>query len=183
MSFRKTLPPLVLVTAFFIFAESKPAYGQLCTSMAISVATAPGGATVTGSGGAFSVAFGNVNGLGIFTPAAGVSVSQSSSGATYTTPVRVTVSYVACIGGTRSTRIYQDSTTSSASRSAAREGATAASVISVPTSQASATTINTSPPSGTTITRFVGVFVSNANGASAVTGTLAPKFIYQLVSQ
>jgi hypothetical protein len=183
MTIRKALPLLVLMTALYIFAGPKPAHGQICSTMTISVSTAPGGATVTGSGGAFSVSFGNVNGLGIFTPAPGVSVSKSSSGATYTTPVRVTVSYVGCVGGTRSTHIYQDSTTSSASQSAAREGAAAASVISVPTTQVSATQINTSPPSDTTITRFVGVFVSNANGASRVTGTLAPGFIYRLVSQ
>jgi hypothetical protein len=182
MSFGNVLRLVVLSAALHAFAGATAVYGQVCTSMSISVSTAPGGATVTGSGGAFSVSFGNVNGLGILTPAAGVSVSQSAGGATYTTPVRVTVTYT-CVLGTRTTRVYHDSTTSAASQSAAREGATAASVVSVPNSQASETLINTPPASGTVITRYVGVFVSNANGASSVTGTLAPKFIYRLASQ
>src|SRR6266404_1856446 len=111
MSFGNLLRLVVLSAALHVFAGATAVYGQVCASMSISVATAPGGATVTGSGGAFSVSFGSVNGLGILTPAAGVNVSQSGSGATYTTPVRVTVTYT-CVLGTRTTRIHQDSTTS-----------------------------------------------------------------------
>lgn len=157
----------------------------LCVQLTVTIGTASGGATVSGSTGVFSVSFGNVNGLGIGTPASGVSVSKSASGATYTTPIVITATFTGCLplSTTKTLTIYQDATTSSKSQSAAREGSSAASVVTVPTSLASATIVTSSPTSGAAITRYVGVFVSNANGGSAVTGTLAPKFIYNLKVQ
>ena len=182
----KTLRFIILFAALYVCAEAT-AYAGACNSIAISAQTASGGATVTGSNGVFSVSLGSVNGLGIFTPAPGVSVSKSSSGATYTTPVTIQVTYSNCSGGLFFTiKGYQDSTTSSASQTAARAGSAAAAVTTVPTSQASATTISTPTNNGNgtiNITRYVGVFVSNANGASNVTGALAPKFIFQFVAQ
>ena len=152
-----------------------------CESIQLSIETASGGATVSGSGGAFSVSFDGVNGLGISTPASGVSVSTSSGGATYTTPVIIRATFTGCSppGATKTITVYQDATASSQSQSAAREGSSSGSVVTVPASQASATIVTSSPASGAAITRYVGVFVGNANGGSAVTGTLAPKFIYQ----
>lgn len=164
-------------------ASAKPA-AQLstCVSITVAIETGAGGATVTNGGsGAFSVSFGNVNGLGLGTPASGVNISTSSSGATYTTPITVRATFLVCLplNVTKTVSIYQDATTSSASQSAAREGSTAGSVVSVPNLQASATTVTSSPTSGAAITRYVGVFVSNANGGSRVTGALVPKFIYE----
>lgn len=158
--------------------------GGTCDTITVSIETASGGATVSGSSGVFSVSFGNVNGLGIGTPASGVTVSKSASGATYTTPIVVRVTFTNCSGGLniKTVKVYQDATTSSASQSAAREGAAAGSVVSVPSSQGSATTVTSSPVSGAAITRYVGLFVSNANGASRVTGSLAPKLIYQFTA-
>lgn len=153
-----------------------------CASITIAIGTGSGGATVTNGGsGAFSVSFGNVNGLGIGTPASGVSVSTSPSGATYTTPITVTPTFLVCLplGVTQTVSVYQNATTSSASQTSAREGGNAGSVVSVPNLQASATTITSSPVSGAAITRYVGVFVSNTNGGSRVTGVLAPKFVYE----
>lgn len=140
---------------------------------------------MTGSSGAFSISFGNLNGLGIGTLTSGVSVSKSGSGATYTTPITVKTTFTNCSGGlqNQTINVYQDSTTSANSQSAAREGSAAGSVVSVPTSSGSATTIRTVSNqniSNQTLTRFVGLFISNANGASRVTGTLAPKLIYQV---
>jgi len=151
------------------------------TAIQLNIATAAGGAVVTdGGSGAFSVPFGNVNGLGVGTPAAGVSVSSSGSGATYTSPVSVTPSFSGFANSTASVKIYQDSSTSAASQAAAREGSAAGSVASVPTTQAAANTVTATAASAVAITRYVGVFVSNANGGSAVSGTLSPKFIYQV---
>jgi hypothetical protein len=184
MSLGKAARFIFLLAAFCVVAGATTAYG--CDTVSLTVQTATGGATVTGSAGVFSVSLGNVNGLGIGTPAAGVSKSISANGATYTTPVKLTVTYANCSGGspTATVKVYQDSTTSANSKSAARGGSAAASVIAIPTSLATATTINTSTSgsgSGTAIiTRYVGVYVSNANGASRVTGALAPKFIYNV---
>jgi hypothetical protein len=177
------LRPFVLVASIFLFATV--ASGGTCDTITVSIQTASGGATVTGSSGAFSISFGNLNGLGIGTLTSGVSVSKSGSGATYTTPITVKTTFTNCSGGlqNQTINVYQDSTTSANSQSAAREGSAAGSVVSVPTSSGSATTIRTVSNqniSNQTLTRFVGLFISNANGASRVTGTLAPKLIYQV---
>jgi hypothetical protein len=182
VDFAKTSRLLVLVAGLFLFAGN--AFAGDCDTVTLSIQTAGGGATVTGSNGAFSISFGSLNGLGIGTPVSGVSVSKSGTGATYTTPITVKTTFSGCSGGLQSQviKVYQDSTTSANSQSAAREGSAAGSVVSVPTSQASATTVRTvnGNISNQTFTRFVGLFVSNANGASRVTGTLAPKLIYQV---
>lgn len=152
-----------------------------CDTMSVTIQTASGGVVVTGSNDVFSVDFGNVNGLGLGTPAAGVSVSRSSTGATYTTPVIIKANFTNCSGGgTLTLKVYQDSTTNSASQTAARQGSAPGSVIAVPSTLASATLITSSPVNGASITRYVGIFVSNANGAGRVTGSLAPRFIFQL---
>jgi hypothetical protein len=181
IDFTNALRLLVLLASLVLFAGT--AFAGDCT-ITLSIQTATG-ATVTGSAGNFSVAFGSVNGLGIGTLTSGVSVSKSGTGATYTTPVTVKTVFSSCSGGLQNQiiKVYQNSTTSANSQAAAREGSAAGSVVSVPTSQGSATTIRTVSNqniSNQTLTRFVGLFISNANGASNVTGTLAPKLIYQV---
>jgi hypothetical protein len=55
-------------------------------------------------------------------------------------------------------------------------------------SPASATTVNASPPktittaaaNGVPITRYVGLFVSNANGAGRVSGAMTVRVVYQI---
>jgi hypothetical protein len=148
------------------------------TAIQLDVAT-NGGATVSGSAGAFTVSFGNVNGLGLGTPATGVTLGTvDSTGAIYTTPVSVTPTFSGFTSTTATVKVYQDSTTSAASQSAAREGSAAGSVATVPTTAGAATTVSSTAATATAITRYVGLFVSNANGSSKVVGALAPKFIY-----
>ncbi|HEX8556517.1 MAG TPA: hypothetical protein VF668_00215 [Pyrinomonadaceae bacterium] len=149
------------------------------TAVTLTINTGSGGAAVSDDGsGAFSVSFGNVNGLGVGAAAAGVSVSTSGSGATYTTPITVTPAFSGFTSTTATVKVYQDSGASADSQSAAREGGSAGGVASVPTVAGSATTVSASAASGSGITRYVGVFVSNANGGGKVVGSLAPKFIY-----
>lgn len=149
------------------------------TAVTLTIATGPSGAAVEPDGaGAFSVSFGNVNGLGIGTPAANVTVKKSGGGATYTTPITVTPAFSGFDGNTATVKVYQDSSTSSDSQLAAREGGSEGGVDSVPAAAGSANTVSASALSGSGITRYVGVFVSNVNGGSKVVGTLAPKFIY-----
>lgn len=150
------------------------------TAVTLTIKTGPGGATVTeGGSGAFSVSFGNVNGLGVGTPDNGVSVDKSSgSGATYTTPITVTPAFSGFTSTTATVKVYQDPGASSASQSAAREGGAVGTVASVPTDSGSANTVSAAASSASGITRYVGVFVSNANGGGKVVGALSPKFIY-----
>ena len=152
------------------------------TAVTLTINTGSGGATVSDDGsGAFSVSFGNVNGLGVGAAVAGVSVSTSGSGATYTTPITVTPAFSGFASTTATVKVYQDSGASTDSQSAAREGGSAGGVAAVPTVSGSATTVSASAASGSGITRYVGVFVSNANGGSKVVGSLAPKFVYTVM--
>jgi hypothetical protein len=197
MSLKNILRLGVLLAAMAIFATTAAAQGSCssCTTVSsnltlsataetaiqLVISTGSGGATVTdGGSGAYTVPFGNVNGLGIGTPAAGINVSASGSGATYTTPINVTPNFSGFANTTATVKVYQDATTSANSQSAAREGSAAGSVASVPTTSGSANTVSATASTATAITRYVGVFVSNVNGGSAVTGSLAPKFIYSV---
>lgn len=149
------------------------------TAVTLTIDKSSGVQDVSDNGsGAFSVSFGSVNGLGVGTPDSGVTVEKSPTGATYTTPIIVTPAFSGFTSTTATVKVYQDSTTSSASQSAAREGSSANGVASVPTVADSATTVSASAASSSGITRYVGVFVSNANGGGKVVGSLAPKFIY-----
>jgi hypothetical protein len=61
------------------------------TAMQLTISAGDGGAEVVDDGGgAFSINFVNVNGLGLGSPAAGVSVVASGSGALYKTPINLT---------------------------------------------------------------------------------------------
>jgi hypothetical protein len=62
---------------------------QTTVQLNISTSAAPG-ATVGGSDGAFTIDFGNVNALGIGTPASGVTVSAGTGSALYTSPIVLT---------------------------------------------------------------------------------------------
>ena len=156
------------------------------SALQIDIATDVGGATVTGavgenSTGVFSVSFGNVNGLGIGSPTSGVSItSRDSSGTLYTSPIKLTPYFSGFTSTTATVKVYQDASTSSNSQSAAREGSAPGSVAAVPTTALTANTVTSTAASGTDITRYVGLFVSNANGGSSVTGALAPKVIYEV---
>jgi hypothetical protein len=156
------------------------------SALQIDIATDAGGATVTGatgenSTGVFSVSFGNVNGLGIGSPTSGVSItSRDSSGALYTSPIKLTPYFSGFTSTTATIKVYQDATTSSNSQAAVREGGAPGSVATVPTTALTANTVTSTAASGTDITRYVGLFVSNANGGSSVTGALAPKVIYEV---
>jgi hypothetical protein len=65
------------------------------TAVQLNISTGSGGATVSGSTatGLFSISFGNVNGLGVGTPGAGITVVVDGSGALYKTPINVTPLY------------------------------------------------------------------------------------------
>jgi hypothetical protein len=63
-------------------------------------------------------------------------------------------------------------------RAATREGAAAASVAAPSTTVPNI--FNTTATNGASVTRYVGYFVSNANGASAVNGAMSSRLIYEI---
>lgn len=153
-------------------------------ALQLDISTAAGGATVTGatgnaSTGVFSLDFGDVNGLGIGTPTSGVSVLVQAGGALYTSPVTLTPRYSGHVNSTASVSTLLDGAAGNAAgRAATREGAAAASV-SAP-STVVPDVFTSAASNGTPITRYVGVFVSNANGASAVNGSISSRLIYEI---
>ncbi|MBV9211497.1 MAG: hypothetical protein JOZ52_12740 [Acidobacteria bacterium] len=171
---------LALLLAAAAQAQPKPRNIQL------DITTAPGGATVTGatdaaSTGIFNLNFGNLNGLGIgiFTP--GLTVQRFANGALYTTPIRLTtkVDWKNQTPRPLSVSIVLDPIAGNAAgRAAAREGASAATLITP--SAVTPLVFTTTAADNVPITRYVGIFVSNANGATAVRGTLTARLIYKI---
>ncbi|MET0645804.1 MAG: hypothetical protein ABW208_04235 [Pyrinomonadaceae bacterium] len=186
MTFRSPLRLLGMLAALFVFGGAAYAQGPVVdassttselemsatvqTAVQLNISTGAGGATVSGSNatGLFSVSFGNVNGLGLGTPAAGVSVVSDASGALYKTPINLTPVYSGFTTETATIEVEQDAAGDTA---LAREGNSSIS---------SASTVSTSTPasvasgaaSGAAIERYVGVYVSRTEAAGAKSATL-----------
>ena len=152
----------------------------------IDISTAAGGASVTGntgsnSTGVFNLSFGNVNGLGLGAPLPGVTVQIFPNGALYRTPITITPKVD---WNNRTPRplfisvMLDPIAGNSTGRTAAREGATAATLIAPST--VTPLVLATNATNNAPITRYVGIFVSNTNGASAVSGVLSARLIYRV---
>ena len=204
MSFRRSLNLILAIAATLVFTASAAAQADLGpqrnatssssqlnitangqASILLDIETAVGGATVTGtagrnSTGVFALDFGDVNALGLGTPTAGVTVDLSSgTGALYTTPIRLTPQWAGFGSAAGSVSVVMDATAGNAlGRAATREGAAANSVAAPSTLLPNIFTNAAS--SKTAITRYVGIFVSDANGAGAVTGALSSRLVYQV---
>lgn len=186
MNFRSPLRFAFLLAAFFAFSVAAHAQGPVRdsatttselemsatvqTAVQLNISTGAGGATVSGSNatGLFSVSFGNVNGLGLGTPAAGVSVVADASGALYKTPVNLTPVYSGFTTETATIEVEQDA---AGDTQVAREGNSSIS---------SSSTVSTSTPasvasggaSGAAVERYVGIYVSRSEAAGAKSATL-----------
>jgi len=198
MSFRNTL--LLALLGLFAFAGTAAAQGPVRNGLTsdsylnltanaqnalqLDISTAAGGATVTGatgnaSTGVFALDFGNVNGLGIGAPTAGVTVAVQAGGALYTTPINLTPRYSGHVNATASISVLLDGAAGDAQgRTATREGAAAGSVAVVSTVVPNVFT--NAATNGTAVTRYVGYFVSNANGAGAVVGAMNSRLVYEI---
>ena len=195
MSFKKTFPLLLALLGLFVFAGTAAAQvgpvrngltsdsqlnltANAQNALQLDISTAGGGATVTGatgnaSTGVFSLDFGNVNGLGIGTPTAGVSVAIQAGGALYTTPISLTPRYSGHVNNTASiTALVR-------SRSTMTIGSAAAGSVVAPSSVVP-NIFTSGATNGTVVTRYVGYFVSNANGASAVNGAMSSRLVYEI---
>ena len=176
----------VAICAGTVFgATSGAATGTLATTLNVSlnvqtglqlaIATGTGGlgtpCTIgAGGGGDFNINLGNVNGLGLGTPACGGIQAVTASNATYATNYLVTPSYSGFTSSSATISLTAPAFTH-ASTLTLVEGDTSASMTGVPSSgtthQIAVVT------SGTGISRALGVTVSNGNGGSAFPGTAA----------
>lgn len=146
----------------------------------VDVSAAPGGLETSvydpqGDGSAFN--FGNLNGLGIYDPAPGITKTVQANGTLYTTPYRITPRFSGFSSSTASLKIEQSSSNSSEDMGVLREGASAAGVSTVPVVGAG-TNFTTTAANGIAITRYLGMFVGNGNGSldvASVAGSRRPE--------
>jgi len=151
------------------------------TALRLDISTATSGAVVSGSAGVYTIDLGNVNGLGIGTPATNVSkVAVSTTGWMYTTPIRLTPGFTGFSGSTATITVAQATSDDSASQAAAREGADAESVETIPLVSGTARNVTSAAANGTAFDRYVGVFVPNSNGGNAVAGAHSINLVYTI---
>lgn len=147
------------------------------TAVQLNISTGAGGATVSGSTatGLFSIAFGNVNGLGLGTPAAGVTVTVDSLGALYKTPINLTPIYSGF--DTETADITVEAGTSG-DEDLAREGSS--SISSSSTVSASPVSVISNAASGSNNERYVGFYIPRTEVTGAKTATLIYTITVQL---
>ncbi len=146
---------------------------QTAIQLLISTGTlAPGTpCTVTAGGvGDYTIAFGNVNGLGVGTPSCGGVTAVTATNATYATNYQVTPTWSGFTATTATVSLTAPGFVH-ASTLTLFEGATTGTMTTIPTTGITHNIAVTA--SGTAISRFLGVQVSNANGAGAFPGTAA----------
>jgi hypothetical protein len=151
----------------------------LQSALQIDIATATAGSAVGGSLGIYTLDFGSVNGLGIGTPGTNITRTSVSGGYMYTTPIKLTPSYSGFAGATATITVGQNAADDAASKSAAREGADAASVVVLP-AVASATLITAAAVNGTAFDRYIGVFAPNGNGGVNIAGARSMNLVYTI---
>ena len=147
------------------------------TAVQLNISTGAGGATVSGSTstGLFSIAFGNVNGLGLGTPAAGVTVTVDSSGALYKTPINLTPIYSGF--DTETADITVEAGTSG-DEDLAREGSS--SISSSSTVSPTPVSAISNAASGSNNERYVGFYIPRTEATGAKTATLIYTITVQL---
>ncbi len=147
------------------------------TAVQLNISTGAGGATVSGSSstGLFSIAFGNVNGLGLGAPTAGVTVVADSSGALYKTPINLTPVYSGF--DTETADITVEAGTSG-DEDLAREGNSG--ISSGSTVSATPASVISNAASGSNNERFVGFYIPRTEVTGAKTATLIYTITVQL---
>lgn len=140
------------------------------TAVQLNISTGAGGATVSGSNstGLFSVGFGNINGLGLGTPAAGVSVVNDASGALYKTPINLTPVYSGFTTETATIEVEQDAAGDTALAREGNSSINAGSTVSTSTPAP----VASGAPSGVPIERFVGMYAARSEAAGSKSATL-----------
>jgi hypothetical protein len=197
MKFNHTLRLAVLLTALFAFAGIAAAQGPVydtasttsnlavsatfTSALQLDIATAEAGSPVSGPAGAYTMSFGNVNGLGLGAAGSNITKTSVTGGFMYTTPISLTPSFSGfTTGAAAAITVGQDTNDDTASKSAAREGAAFNSVSVLP-AVASARVVAATASNGTSFDRYIGVFVPNANNSGvALAGSRSMNLVYTI---
>jgi len=136
----------------------------------LNLATATGGLTIS-PGADFSMNFGNVNGLG-FGPHAGLTTVAATGGVVYSTPYVLQPSFSAFRSTTATIKTFVSTTFAHPTVLILRDAAASAGpYTNIGTTAGTATQITAAAADRSSITRFLGLFVSNTNGATAFRGS------------
>ena len=148
----------------------------LQSAVQLTLGTATGGLTVSPAAD-YAINFGNVNGLGI-SPSAGLTVNSATGGVIYATPYLLQPA-------------FSDQSSTTATISVKRTTNFVHPTILIPQDAAAVTgaftpivgggvTITTTAANRSTITRYLGLFVSNTNGGAAFTGADTAVLTFQM---
>lgn len=158
------------------------------TAVRLQLGTATGGLAVTARGGTpdYQGDFGTVNGLGIG-PAAGLTIvtGQVAGGSLYTTPYLVEPQFSGFSAANNTTiTVYLSTNFVHSAVLNLYDSSTSGSGYSlISTSSGAQTQITSAAGNGTNITRYLGLFVSNANGAGSFTGSDSATLTYTITVQ
>jgi hypothetical protein len=157
----------VVATAIFTFTATPST--QVQTAVQLTLATAPGGLAVQPAGD-YQMAFGNVNGLGIG-PGAGLTTVAAAGGTIYSTPYLLQPVFSDFTSTTATLKVFTSTNFAHPTSLILEDAAVAAGPYSIISATAGTPTIMTgSAANRSTITRYLGLLVSNANGAGVFAG-------------
>jgi len=149
------------------------------TALRLAVGTAAGGRTIAAASD-YSLALGNVNGLGI-SPGAGLTATAATGGEVYSTPYLLQPTFSGFSSTTGSLKTYVSTDFAHPSQLELRDSSTGASFSAISKSSSTPTTLTSAASSGSSLTRYLGLFVSGANGSAIFTGTDSATVTFTLV--
>jgi hypothetical protein len=140
------------------------------SAVRLTLATATSGLTIS-PGADFSMNFGNVNGLG-FSPSAGLTTVAAAGGIVYSTSYLLQPAFSAFRSTTATIKTFVSSPFAHPTILILRDAAASAGPYNnIGTTAGTATQITNTAADRSSITRFLGLFVSNTNGATAFQGS------------
>ncbi len=140
------------------------------TAVRLTLATATGGLTIT-PGADYSMNFGSVNGLG-FGPGTGLTTVVGAGGVVYSTPYVLQPAFTGFTSTTGTIKTFVSTTFAHPTILILRDAsASAGPYTNIGTTAGTATQITATAANRSSITRFLGLFVSNTNGATAFRGS------------
>jgi hypothetical protein len=140
------------------------------SAVRLTLGTATGGLAIS-PGADFSMDFGSVNGLG-FSPKAGLSTVAAAGGVVYSTPYLLQPAFSAFRSTTATIKTFVSSPFAHPTILILRDAAAGGGPYNnIGTTAGTATQITNTAADRSSVTRFLGLFVSNTNGASAFQGS------------
>ena len=140
------------------------------SAVRLTLGTATGGLTISPAAD-FSMDFGSVNGLG-FSPKAGLTTVAAAGGVVYSTPYLLQPAFSAFRSTTATIKTFVSSPFAHPTILILRDAAASGGPYNnIGTTAGTATQISNTAADRSSITRFLGLFVSNTNGATAFQGS------------